>query len=675
MKCKKVEMNKIASPIISNKEIELFKYIIQDFKNRKNSNINYHTNESDIETTYNKRKKDLLSKYKEKSAKEEEEESNEINKIKKNEAERYKKYFNEFKSISYSLIEEIASSLHILEEEEENIRDKNNINCVKVKCESFDNFFNEIDNIKEKYKNELKKIKQNYKTTEELINQVKEKYEKIKCDSKQKYDTDLNEIIEEFKNKIENYKKEIQKIKNNYQNQIKFGEIIFNAYSQCKFNYFNAKNIYNLMTNYYRNENIYKNIILKYLNNRNDMGLSSLIKQKAKATFENFVGNNKNIFNLKNINSPPCIGLKNINSYCFMNSILQCFSNITKFFVFFKNNNQVLEVIDRNKNKNKNNNHLILSNSFKYLIDNLWPSARDFTKNKSNLNNDSNKVFCPYNIKEKIQKMSEQLYPRKINTPKDLIIFIILTLHEELNKNISLNSIILEPNNQVDETNEYIMKAKFMNTFVRENQSLISDLFYAMQEIIFHCNNCKTIKYNFKKYFYLDFQLNSILKFKKENKSFAPNDSPFENLITIYDCFNYEIKERKTSTKIYCNICRNLAPSQYKINLCFAPEIMIIFINRIEGFKSKIKFQFYEQINLGNYIKIKECGFLYNLIGVVATDDNYLMEKHYFDFCKSPIDSKWYKYDNEKVSLVINTNQEILNNNVPYILFYQKYTM
>ena len=153
MRCKKVEMNKISSPIISDKEIDLFKYIIESFKNRKNSNINNYNNELDIETYYNNRKKDLFTKYEEKCVKEEKEERNQINIIQKNEAGTYKKNLEELIKLSYNIVEEISSSLHILEEEEEkNHMDINFYECVKVKYESFVKYFNELDNIKNKYK-------------------------------------------------------------------------------------------------------------------------------------------------------------------------------------------------------------------------------------------------------------------------------------------------------------------------------------------------------------------------------------------------------------------------------------------------------------------------------------------------------------------------------------------
>jgi len=629
MNCNKIEMNKITSTIISDEEIKIFKYIIQDFKNKKNSNKNYLTTESEIRASYKKIN---------------------IN------------YFNDLKNISFNIVEEIYSALHILEEEEENIKiNQDYIKCMEAKFKSFDNFFNDLNNIKIKYQKELEKIKEKFITNEEEINKIKKEYNERKEDDKAKYDIDLNEINI-------NFNKEVDKIKiinDNYENQIKLGEIIFNTYSECKFNYFNLRNMYNLMSNYYRNTYIYENIVLKYLNNNNNLIL--LTKQKANTTFEDFINNYENKFILKNIKNPPLIGLKNINFYCFMNPILQCFCHITKFVEFFKNNNRVLEVIE----SCKNNNRLNLSSSFKYLIDILWPSANDFTKNKQVLNNDSNKYFCPYNIKDKIENMNALLNSRNINTSKDLFIFIILTLHEELNKNMNLISLVLEPNKKIDEKNEIIMRNNFIKNFKRENLSLISDIFYAMKEIIFYCNSCKTYRYNFKKYFYLDFHLNSILKFKEQNQSSFKNFSLSnnDNVITIYDCFNYETKI--TKTKIYCDVCQNPSSSSYKIILSFAPEILVIFINRLEGFNPEIKFQFYEELYLGMHIQIKEVGFCYKLIGVVATHDNSIMEKHFFAFCKNPIDSKWYKYDDDKVSNIVNVNQEILNNNIPYILFYQ----
>ena len=40
--------------------------------------------------------------------------------------------------------------------------------------------------------------------------------------------------------------------------------------------------------------------------------------------------------------------------------------------------------------------------------------------------------------------------------------------------------------------------------------------------------------------------------------------------------------------------------------------------------------------------------------------------------CLSPIDGKWYQYNDENVREIINFEKEVLTNSKPYILFYQR---
>ena len=40
--------------------------------------------------------------------------------------------------------------------------------------------------------------------------------------------------------------------------------------------------------------------------------------------------------------------------------------------------------------------------------------------------------------------------------------------------------------------------------------------------------------------------------------------------------------------------------------------------------------------------------------------------------CKSPIDNKWYRYNDAFVSPITNIQKEIIEFGTPYILFYQK---
>ena len=218
-----------------------------------------------------------------------------------------------------------------------------------------------------------------------------------------------------------------------------------------------------------------------------------------------------------------------------------------------------------------------------------------------------------------------------------------------------------------------------------------------MKEIIIKCDKCRMIKYKFQTFFYLDFQLDEILK-TKLRKSFnnssnrltldiednkinnnlindqVPNHTiigcfPFINeinVVDIYDCF--ELKKVQEQ-KMYCDICKSFIKMTYNTKITITPEIMIIFLNRYEKINSQMKFNFYEDLNIGKYIDLKEYGCCYKLIGVVISVNDPDKNKLFIACCRSPIDQKWYKYYDSNVSLVRNAVEEIFNNNIPIFFF------
>ena len=108
-------------------------------------------------------------------------------------------------------------------------------------------------------------------------------------------------------------------------------------------------------------------------------------------------------------------GLENIGATCYMNSTLQCFCHIEKFINFFKYNPQIIN--DKRKDT--------LSYSFKLLISKLWPD--DSSQNNYD-------YYSPHEFKTKISNMNPLFVGISANDAKDLVNFIIMQLHEELNK-------------------------------------------------------------------------------------------------------------------------------------------------------------------------------------------------------------------------------------------------
>ena len=209
--------------------------------------------------------------------------------------------------------------------------------------------------------------------------------------------------------------------------------------------------------------------------------------------------------------SPPLIGLQNVGATCYMNATLQCLSQIEKLTNYFKYTNRVNDIIQ----KFKQNKTLCLTSSYKYLIENLWPSNYEYISKENNHRNSSNAYYAPYKFKEKISNMNSLFKGVAANDAKDLVNFIIMTLHEELNK-VKKSNTPNASNIQIDQTNKLAIFNNFFNNFVKENQSIISDIFYATNTTHTQCSGCKITKYNFQTYFFLIFPLEEVRKFKLE---------------------------------------------------------------------------------------------------------------------------------------------------------------
>ena len=389
---------------------------------------------------------------------------------------------------------------------------------------------------------------------------------------------------------------------------------------------------------------------------------------------------------------PPLIGLKNVGATCYMNATLQCLSQIKKLTHYFKYHKHVEDVIKKYKAKNEN----CLTASYKYLIENLWPSNPAYQTKEYCGKNSNNSYFSPEAFKKKISNMNELFKGVQANDAKDLINFIIMTLHSELNKNNKNQNTNL--NIFIDQKNEISIFNAFLQNFMAENKSIISDIFYGVTHTIMKCTRCNFLKHNFELYFFLVFPLEEIRKYKLQqlinqnmnlsnqnmmyqnfdiNQLFQQNLNKIQllqnNKVNIFDCFDYNQKEENFcgENAMYCNDCNMQLPTIYQTLLYSAPEILILVLNRGAGIQFKIQLEFYEEINLSNYFHEKG-PIIYDLISVVTHMGESGSNGHFIATCKSPIDNNWYQYNDDLVFKINNFKSQILDYAMPYILFYQK---
>ena len=388
-----------------------------------------------------------------------------------------------------------------------------------------------------------------------------------------------------------------------------------------------------------------------------------------KEVYENNIEEKKNLENSDEIKLQETnkIGLQNIGSTCYMNATLQCFCHIRRFISYFK---------EKNFNKLSQDT---LSISFKKLIDHLW--SKDLSPNKI-----ENNYYIPTDFRAKIANKSDLFQNNVANDAKDLVNFIIMTLHDELNKAKKNNTNNFQNGVMINQFNKKLVLENFVKEFEKNNKSIISEIFYAMNLSETQCTFCKKILYNYQIYYFIVFPLEEVRKFKypqfyiNNNFNNYPQYNQINNYnnipkeVSIYDCFEYDRKMNNMigQNQMYCNYCKANTNCIMVTKLVTGPEVLILLLNRGKGLEFDVKINFVEYLNLENYIEKKNTGYYYELLGVITHIGENGQGGHFIAYCRDPFTNVWSKYNDAIVTEVNNFKNDILDFANPYLLFYQK---
>ena len=174
---------------------------------------------------------------------------------------------------------------------------------------------------------------------------------------------------------------------------------------------------------------------------------------------------------------------------------------------------------------------------------------------------------------------------------------------------------------------------------------------------------------------------NNMFQFNNGNNNIVINNIIIQNnmnnpnSVNIYDCFEYLQKDEIFSgdNAMWCNICNGLIPCKNKTVIYTGPNILILILNRGSGIQYKVKLDFYEKINLDNFIiKKDKPNMIYELYGVVTHLGESGESGHFVAACKIPCNNKWYRFNDAIVTPINDIQSEIINFGMSYILFYKK---
>ena len=350
---------------------------------------------------------------------------------------------------------------------------------------------------------------------------------------------------------------------------------------------------------------------------------------------------NKNIndgkFHLSRYTKESKTGLINLVETSYLNAILRIISSIGSFASFFLNPLNQKMIRDSIKTKP-------LSFVIQRLFFHLYPYPE----------NNNPEKYKPDAILELLGILNVVYKSNKKRNPNDLIHFILDTLHNELNE--------VKKNEQKLIQDQYDKKKvvdQGISNFINYNKSKISDILNWFEIKESKCSKCGKKSYNFYTFNIFELDILSTYEFRKSHNS-----------LTLFDCLDYFIAPKPQN--LFCKICNQYTQMSNTSKIYSSPPYFIFSLDRKNNDDNLMRIQFYiqEQININNYLENKNSYKAFRLTGITYFS---LKEKKYLSFCKSPVDQKWYEYNDEIVleKEISNILKEHQNDYIPCLLVYK----
>ena len=407
---------------------------------------------------------------------------------------------------------------------------------------------------------------------------------------------------------------------------------------QLQFSY--SKRISDLISTIKESYNINQPFKLKYENKPlvNSMTLAeSGLGDGANIYVDYANEDNNNIklnkpFPISRYTKAPKTGLKNLGDTSHFNSVLQLLGTVDKLANYFLKPN--------NKKKFSDNSE---ESPLTYLVHRLNLHFYPFPEKNER------EIYEPKILFNFLGFLNEKYKSNERRNPNELIEFILEIIHKEKNKkkkNISFH-------NHLNLNKEQVIKEGIKN-FFDSNCSIISDCFSWLKLNSSYCYKCNS---NF--YYMEHFQT------LKLNISGIQQMTP----LTISKCLQYQSNKKENK---FCQKCQIITQTEINSKIYSSPNYFIFLIEREKEGQSfnNILFNVEKNINIEQFLENKNTPNKFELKGVLSISINE--NNKYVFFGKSPIDDKWYLYNDENVNdideyQVIDSNQSY----IPCILLYK----
>ena len=251
-------------------------------------------------------------------------------------------------------------------------------------------------------------------------------------------------------------------------------------------------------------------------------------------------------------------------------------------------------------------------------------------------------------FRQRLGSENPKLEGTKEIDPRFVFAFILKELHKEQNKpNIqdkNNNYLIICRENQT-KTDKFEESLKFINDFNSKINSIISSNFQGLMKSVNFCTICNYKTYSFSSFFFVTFNLETILKNSKIS------------VINIEEQFSFQ-NQNLIQSYIHCSQCLNKTKHGGFKQFFSLPNLLVISIQRGIKYDYKTPVDIKTTLNLNNPALFQYSKNIYNLVGILG---RYVKDGNEIFFSVINIGNNWFNCDGTDIKQVnspLNYNKE-----------------